>query len=126
LEEHDNDISVKMEQVTLRKNSHGKISLSVFIVSLQEMPLVNSVVKHRPWRISMVGFWLSDMANFVKDGGATCRPIWRVVGSTKLTQGSRCPRLQEVDKVHTGLSYLIWLELGRRSNCLQVIAKSSN
>lgn len=40
--------------------------LSVFIVSLQEMPLVNSVVKHRPWRISMVGFWLSDMANFVR------------------------------------------------------------
>jgi hypothetical protein len=41
LEEHDNDISVKMEQVALRENSHEKISLSVIIVSLQEMPLVN-------------------------------------------------------------------------------------
>jgi hypothetical protein len=41
LEEHYNDISVKMEQVALRENSHEKISLSVVIVLLQEMPLVN-------------------------------------------------------------------------------------
>jgi hypothetical protein len=30
-----------MEQVALRENSHEKISLSVVIVLLQEMPLVN-------------------------------------------------------------------------------------
>lgn len=24
-----------------------------------------------PWRISVAGFWLSSMANFLKDGGAT-------------------------------------------------------
>lgn len=33
-----------------------------------------SIVKYWPWKISAVGFWLSDMASFVKDGDAR---IWR-------------------------------------------------
>jgi hypothetical protein len=28
------------------------------------------VVKYRPWWISVAGFWLPAMANFVKDDGA--------------------------------------------------------
>jgi hypothetical protein len=47
-----------------------------------------SVVKFRPWQISVAGFWISAMANFVKDGGAilgyviaTCRLVWQDFGS---------------------------------------------
>lgn len=29
------------------------------------------IVKYWPWKISVAGFWLSDMASFVKDGDAT-------------------------------------------------------
>lgn len=30
----------------------------------------NSVVKYWPWQISVAGFWLSTISNFVKDSGA--------------------------------------------------------
>jgi hypothetical protein len=30
--------------------------------------LATSVVKYQPWRISVAGFWLSSMANFMKEG----------------------------------------------------------
>jgi hypothetical protein len=30
-----------------------------------------NVVKYQPWQISVAGFWLSAMANFVKDGDTT-------------------------------------------------------
>jgi hypothetical protein len=44
-----------------------------------------------PWWILVVGFWLSAMANFVKDGailgngGTPCRPVWQVFGSLPST-----------------------------------------
>ncbi|PNY02420.1 N-carbamoylputrescine amidase, partial [Trifolium pratense] len=60
---------------------------------LSAYSISSSVVKYQPWRISVAGFWLSAMANFAKDGGATCRPVWSVyqIGVEKFDGGAHMP-----------------------------------
>lgn len=38
-------------------------------------------MKYNPIVSSVVKYWLSAMANFVKDSGAICRPVYRISGS---------------------------------------------